>query len=316
MRLLKQFAYFEPNTNSLRLWRYQRGMRPTGTASPRSETRIDGYFAKPSDSAFEANIEKLLADRVENEVHDFLSDLSNRCFVIGDRHKRALTRYIALLFVRCPGRKLAMRTQLAETRRRVGTFLENDDALLKYTVKVSIKEGRPISPESFKRAWTKILSETESDETLQEQFAAMLGRWWEFFDHHLYGGQWNILYSEGERFIIGDNPVVTWKIENGNPSFGVGLHVPGAEVFLPISPTACLQILPAGCARPLITHPTPMQVNEAQVMLMTYRVFAKERLPRIDELVQRKGGVFQIGVNCFLPPRNDEADALRVLKSP
>lgn len=146
MRLLKEFAYLEPKTNSLRLWRYQRGMRASGTASPKSETRIDGYFAKPSDSTFEANIEKVLADQIENEVHDFLSDLNSRLFVFSDRHKRALTRYIALLFVRYPGRKLAMRAQMEETRRRVGAFIENEDAFLKYVVKVSIKEKKPLSP--------------------------------------------------------------------------------------------------------------------------------------------------------------------------
>jgi hypothetical protein len=315
MRLLKEFAYFEPRTKSLRLWRYQRGIAPIGSASPKSETRIDGYFSKPSDSTFEENIEKTLADKVENDVHTFLPDLSNRFFVFSDHHKRALTRYIALLFIRCPGEKLAVRAHIDETRRRVAAFIENEDAFLKYALKVSIKEKQVVSPQAFKRAYNKMLSKTETVDALQEHFADMLDRWKEFFDYHLYLGHWNILHSVGEQFIIGDNPVVTWKMENGNPSFGVGLHVPGAEVFLPVSPTACLQILPAGCTRPIVSRPTPMQVNEAQVMFMTNRVFAKDYLTRIDELVQRKGGAFQIGFNCFLPPRNDEADALRALRS-
>lgn len=282
MRLLKQFAYFEPKTKSLRLWRYQRGMRLAGSASPKSETRIEGYFAKPSDSAFEKNIEKILADEVENEVHDFLSQLTSRLFVFSDHHKRALTRYIALLFVRCPGWKLAVRARMDETRRRLAAFIENEDAFLKYVMKISIKERQPLSPEAFKGAYQRYLSRLETEETLQEQFAQTLDRWKQVFDLHLYRGQWDILYSDGDQFIIGDNAVITWKVENGAPTFGVGLHIPGAEVFLPVSPNACLRILPAGNGRTLISRPTVMQINEAQAMFMTNRVFAKDCVPHID----------------------------------
>jgi hypothetical protein len=252
MRLLKQFAYFEPRTKSPRLWRYERGFAPVGNASPRSESRSDGYFSKPSDPAFETNIEKVLADKIENEVHDLLSILDSRFFVFGERHKRALTRYIALLFIRCPGRKLAVRAHMEETRRRVGAFLDNEEALLKYAVKVSKKEGRQIPVESFRRAWGNALAKEENAESLQEHFADMLDRWKGFFDYHLYRGRWNVLRSEAEPFIIGDNPVVTWKMENGAPSFGVGLQVPGAEVFLPISPKACLQHRPSGAPNMLL----------------------------------------------------------------
>ncbi len=314
MRLLKQFAYFDQKTKSLRLWRYQRGLSPTGDASPKSETRTDGYFRKPSDPAFEANIEKLLADQVENEVHDFLSSISSPLFVFTERHKRALTRYIALLFTRCPGRKLAVRAHMEETRRRVGVFVDNDEALLKYAIKVSIKEGREVSADSFRRAWKRALSSEDTPESLQEQFAETLDRWKEYFDYHLYGGQWNILHSDDlDPFIIGDNPVVTWKLENGSPSYGVGIQVPGAEIFLPVSPKACLHILPAGHPRPIVSRPTASHVNEAQVMFMTRRVYAQSLLPQIDELVQRKGGALQIGVNCFLPRRDDQADVARIL---
>lgn len=315
MRLLKQFAYLEPKTNSLRLWRYQRGMRPAGSASPRSETRIEGYFAKPSDSAFEESIEKLLADKVENEVHDFLPQLASQLFVFSDHHKRALTRYIALLFIRCPGWKLAVRARTDETRRRLEAFIENEDAFLKYVLKISIKEKQPLSPEAFKGAYQKYLSRLETAETLQEQFAQTLDRWKHVFDLHLYRGHWDILYSDGDQFIIGDNAVITWKLEKCAPTFGVGLHVPGAEVFLPVSPNACLRVFPAGSGRTAISRPTVMQINEAQVMFMTNRVFARDYVPQIDELVQQKGGTYQIGFNCFLPPQNDEHDVMRLIRS-
>lgn len=311
--LLKRFAYLEPRTESHRLWRYEIGRKSVGTASPKSETRTEGYFARPSDPRFEESIEKTLADKIENEVHDELVALSSPLFVLSDRHKRALTRYIALLFTRCPGRKLAVRTIMQETRRRLVAFVDNDAAVLQYAVKVSMKERQYISADRFRRTWRKLLSEEEDAESMQEQFAATLDRWKEHFDDHLYHGQWNFIYSADGGFIIGDNPVVTWKMENGQPSFGVGIHVPGAEVFLPISPTACLHLLPAGHPRPFVSRPTPVQVNEAQIMFMTKRVYSQRLMPEINDLVQRKGAVLQMGHNCFLIPRNDEADAARLL---
>jgi len=202
---------------------------------------------------------------------------------------------------------------MEETRRRLAAFLNNEEAFLKYATRVSIKERTPIPLEDFRAVWQKNLSQGETDESLQEQFAAMLDRWKEIFDLHLYGGQWNVLNSQDHPFVIGDNPVVTWKLDGGNLSFGVGIHVPGAEVYVPVSPTACLQILPAGSQRPRVSRPTSQQVNEVQVMFMTRRVYAQSLLPAVDELVQRKGGILRMGVNCFLTPQDDELDFSRIM---
>lgn len=316
MRLLKQFASEDSKTKSLRMWRYERGVKPNGKASPKSETRTDGYFARPSNPSFEEGIEKTLADQIENEVHSQLDFLGSRIFVFSDRNKRSLTKYIALLFMRCPGRKEGVKAHIEETRRRLALLFENEEALLRYTMKVSIKERVPVSVEAFRRAWNKLLATPATAESLQEQFAASLERWTTYFDDHLYHGQWSVLHSEpGDPFVLGDNPVVTWRLDPTGPSFGVGLHQPGAEVFLPVSPTACLRILPSGHPRHVVSRPTAQQINEVQAMFMTRRVYSRTLLPYVDELVQRKGGTLKIGYNCFLPTRNDEADLARMLST-
>jgi hypothetical protein len=70
-KLLKQFAYEDLHTKSLRLFCYQKGL-PPHPISPKRATAFEGYFSDPDNPAKENEIETRLNNEFENAVHCFL----------------------------------------------------------------------------------------------------------------------------------------------------------------------------------------------------------------------------------------------------
>ena len=72
----KAISYADPVTRSLRLWKYSKGKPPYPNVSPKTATRIDGFFANPNDATTETAIETKLAAEVEDPVtNSFLSSM-------------------------------------------------------------------------------------------------------------------------------------------------------------------------------------------------------------------------------------------------
>jgi hypothetical protein len=185
----------------------------------------------------------------------------------------------------------------------VRLFLADDGALLRTSIRFSQKSGLSITPQDIKQGYIRQLATGSVTSAEQESFCDTLGRWASYFDDHLFYGSWNLVHTTPEDpFVIGDNPLITWVLTpNGARNYGAGIEVPGAEVFLPVSPTACLHILPAGHVRRAVSRPRPREVNEGQVLIMTRSVYSERHLSYVDELVQSRGGSLKIGVNCFVP---------------
>lgn len=129
-RLLKQFAYHDPATDSLRLWRYAKGRHPYPKASPKTAARIDGYFADPRNAAIEQRIEEKLAVDVEDPVNQFLANFDDKVWVMSDLQRRQMTRYVNLLFNRCMARRESMKHSQELTAYALQKFLDNKDQLL------------------------------------------------------------------------------------------------------------------------------------------------------------------------------------------
>src|SRR5271157_5845302 len=110
-KLLEQFAYSDPRTKSLRLWRYEKGRAPYWKASPESATRIDGHFSDPRDAEKEAALEAQLAREYEEPVNQFLFRLGDSSLLLTDVYRAQLTRYVTLLFNRSEARRAATRHQ-------------------------------------------------------------------------------------------------------------------------------------------------------------------------------------------------------------
>jgi hypothetical protein len=308
-KLLEQFAYFDNHTKSLRLWRYEKNRPPYPNASPRTATRIDGHFNLPNIAAKEEELERRLAREFEEPVNEFLFQIGDPAFVATDERRRQLTRYVTLLFNRSEARRSATRHLHQVTIHAVNRFLENEQQVLTVAAKWSIDlllsgkvQGSLVSPNVVRVAAQGLLQNYDTESHRQTSYAESVERAMAFFDNTLYGGTWRFLNATAtEPFIISDAPVVTWeRLEQpGLFSYGLGFERPNIEVFLPLSPLICLQILPNVERTRPVQQPTTREVNIAQTAFAGRFCFTNIQSDEIDLLMQQNFGRARLGVTAF-----------------
>jgi hypothetical protein len=78
-----------------------------------------------------------------------------------------------------------------------------------------------------------------------------------------------VLRAEADkRFVTGDAPVVTRERSDDNTlHFVLGFARPNVEVFLPVSPTTCLHVLPRAERSGPLLAPSVFEANMAQAAL-------------------------------------------------
>lgn len=311
-RLLRQFAYDDPVTCSSRLWKYSKGRLPYPNASPKTATRIDGFFANPSDATTEAAIEKKLAAEIEDPVHKFISKFNDPSWTMTDQQRRQMTRYINLLFNRCEARKEGTKHTHQIMERTLERFLGNEVRLITVAAQWSMKaffRGQPLprllTPRDIADAARRVIRQIQTESARQKGFTdlmvtAISGSLTSRADEAMINGEWRIVRTTlDEPFIISDTPVVTWERLTHGFNFGIGFERPNLEVILPVSPFACLHILPAVKRTTIPVTPTVLEINIVQAAFAHHACFANRRSDEIDKIVQENIHKFKIGQNVF-----------------
>jgi len=123
-----------------------------------------------------------------------------------------------------------------------------------------------------------------------------------FVDEGIRNGEWHILRAEPDNpFVLGDAPVVTWeRMQENSFMYGQGFARPNVEVLLPVSPTACLYVLPAVPRNKLVRTPTTDEVNIGQAAFATEYCFSNVLRTEIDALLQPSFGTVRLGINGFV----------------
>jgi hypothetical protein len=307
-RLLKQFAYDDEVTRSLRLWRYTKGRPPYPRASPKTATRVDGYFAVASDADLESRLETRLACEIEDPVNAFLAEFSDQGLILTEAQLQQMTRYISLLFHRCRSRRSAG-SHLQEVKTyALQKFLSNERQLATVAAHWGINACLRglmlplITSEDVANAAGRMLASFSLPSSQQEGFVSGLVGVFSAVDQPMLRGDWSVVRTTAnDPFILSDAPVVTWeRLEGGTLSYGLGFHRPNVEVLLPVSPTACLHILPVvNRSRPSIP-PSVHEINSGQASFAYEACFANQSKQEIDDIVQKCAGNVQFGRNAFM----------------
>ncbi len=304
--LLEQFAFEHIPTKSLRLWRYAKGRKPFSAASPKTATRIDGYFSDPINAQLESQIEARLADEIEHPVHRFIRNLSDPTFALSDIQRRQMTMYIILLFHRSQARRQASKPMNEIMVNAFRSFLDNETQVATVAAHWGInaylsgvKLDRLITPADIVISAERYMRHYESSEAERETFLEGILR--ARFDERIFNGEWRTVHTtHNDPFILSDSPVVTWERLGSRFSYGLGFHRENVELLLPISPTACLHILPAVGRNRTIISPSAGQVNAGQAAFAHRDCFANQFSQEIDSVVQAHISTVQIGRNAFL----------------
>ena len=306
-KLLKQFAYEDSGTKSLRLYCYQKGIPPY-IVSPKSATAFEGYFVDPDDPTKEKKLETRLNEEFENPVHRFLPEVNSPSFVLTDIQRRQMTHYLTLLFWRSMAARDGRKHFEQVTQQAKEQFLSNEVQLLTVTAKWNIDRlfsGRPQrffeTRQDIIQIVNRIAKYFQTERNRQKRFIKSIERWMSEFDNVTYEGQWEFLRTSTDNpYIISDAPIITWnRKDNGTIFYGIGVHEPNVEVFLPISPLTCLHILPNVTRNRNIKQPTVLEVNIAQAAFAHKHCFANIKSNQIDEMMQQEFGKAEIGVKVF-----------------
>jgi len=306
-KLLEQFAYVDPVTRSKRLWRYQKGRAPWPKASPKTATRWDRHFADPANAVKEAELETRLKREFEDPVNEFVELIGFRTFFFTPANIRALTGYITMLFTRSRARRRASQEQADITIEALRSLLTNEKRLSeligKYTMDV-IDRGlavRMVTREEVVAAIENTIAKHSSADEAQRRYVQSVETMMDFADENMLNGHWGILRAEPDKpFVIGDAPVVTWeRSDNNRLHFGLGFARPNVEAFLPVSPTACLHVLPRVERTQPLRAPSVVEVNMAQAALATAHCFTNICSAEIDAVLQARFGLLRIGIEGF-----------------
>jgi uncharacterized protein DUF4238 len=307
-KLLEQFAYDDPVTRSNRLWQYKKERAPWGRASPKSATAWDGQFADPANAAREEQIELRLKQEFEDPVNEFLEMIGYRTFFLDSRRIYLLTGYVRMLFNRSIGRRAASAVY-AQTKVDALRALRKDDEKLSelwaHHTMEAIRVGLPVTEMITKEqviaiTEKQIAEHTRTDEGQRDYIQAM-ETMRAFPDETMLNGEWGIVTTDAAHpFVIGDAPVVTMERTDGNRLyFGLGFARPNVEVFLPVSPTACIHVLPQVPRTRQVMRPSPIEVNMAQAAFATKHCFGNINSPEIDGVLQREFSKVRLGITGF-----------------
>jgi len=320
-KLLDQFAYDDPVTKSRRLYRYEKDRPVLRFASARTATRWDGHFADPTNAEKEEELELRLKREFEDPVNDFLETMGDASFSWTDERVRVLTGYIRMLFNRSRARQVAsgisaktkadaLRTVLRDeqainalTNRHIASIIENG---------LSIPRGRWSPKQDVKQALMRQIAQHTGPDETQRDYIQALETMMSFPDETMLNGGWAILHADPDHpFVIGDAPVVTWERTAHNTLyFGIGFARPNVEVFLPVSPTACICVLPRVERTRKVQRPSPVDVNIAQARFATQHCFTNVCSQELDAILQPHFGKMRMGIDGFNTNHRDASKLL------
>jgi Protein of unknown function (DUF4238) len=319
-KLLEQFAYDDPRTKSKRLWQYHKGFPPWWKASPGRATAWDGHFRHPENATKEEELEFRLKQEFEDPVNQFIETIGDPSFTWTPEKIRLLTGYMRMLFNRTPSRRAASEINAKAKTDGIRVLLKDDrkiDFLTKRMLADVIENGLslprpPWSPRlAVKDALRKQIVQHSGPEEPQRDYIQAIELMMTFPDETMLNGDWTVIYTVPEEpFVIGDAPVVTWERVPNDIRFGIGFAQPNVEVFLPVSPTACICVLPRVARTRPFQPPTMAEVNSAQARFATQHCFSNLYSLELDAILQPHFGKMRMGIDGFSVDHLDASEML------
>ena len=168
-------------------------------------------------------------------------------------------------------------------------------------IRLKIPVTEMITKEQVIAITEKQIAEHTRPDQGQRDYIQALETMMTFPDETMLNGQWGIMTTDAAHpFVIGDAPVVTFeRTERNTLYWGLGFARPNVEVFLPMSPTTCLHILPQVERTRQPWPPSPAEVNIGQAACATKYCFGNVNSPEINTVVQPEFGKMRMGVTGF-----------------
>ena len=282
------------------------------------------------DLAIELELETRLAQEIEQPVNDFMDDVCDLGFVLTDERKLALTRYIFMLFQRSQARRSGQGPMMAVGTHAFNAFLNDPTQLATVAAHWNMEamaQGRRfsdglITPEHVAEAVKRMMRVHNTPDALQRSYVEGIKNQMSHVDPLLRDSEWRwVRTTPDDPFMLADSPVITFaRAVDGKLDYGMGFHEPNVEVALPMSPTACLHLLPAVADHRPAQTPTTREINWGQAGYAFEHCFCNANFAHLDAIMQENGGTFEMGTKTYWLPHenynNHVCDILMGIRKP
>lgn len=213
-----------------------------------------------------------------------------------------------MLFARSIGRQAASEVHAKTKLDALRNLLTNEDRLAQVAhqrTQELIEQGvwltRPVTKRDVRESIKKQIAEHSRPDEAQRDYIQALESMMTFPDESMLNGTWRVITTYAAHpFVIGDAPVVTMERTEGNRLyFGIGFARPNVEVFLPVSPTACIHVLPRVKRTRQVQPPSVVEVNMAEAAFATKHCFGNINNSEIDAVLQPEFGKVRLGITGF-----------------
>jgi len=235
-----------------------------------------------------------------------MSQLADPSFVPTDTQRKALTRYITLLFNRSRAKRDAAPHTWEVKLRILDKFLANEKQVLTVQAQMNLRlmdrrDYRPFFKKDVIKLARKICESPKTESAMQHYYVTSVTGWLSYFDDTIFQGEWRLLSTTPDKpFILSDAPVATWnRVATDRFDYGVGFSEPDVEITLPVSPLTCWHILPKVQRTRRVEMPTVEEVNTAQAAFATRCCFSNIEDSATNDLVQSHISKAKLGVTAF-----------------
>jgi Protein of unknown function (DUF4238) len=278
------------------LWVYERE-KQIRRSSPTNEARQRDYYGLVAEGSRNVEVETWLGN-LENEVAPIIASIVKDRRHVTDAEKELLANFIGTMQGRTPaGRWFAENKvgpltnqiikEAAADSEKFRSFIEEnyhlpeDEGVDLEEVRRDILAGR--GEHLSARQDFKLISIIEVGKMVAEVLLSM---------------NWQTIHSEEhEPFLTSDDPVISHVIdERANLlRFRMGVASPGANIWFPLSRTACLRMTKDSEAGVGQWVPAGIRyLNKMVIMCADRWVYASEQSAKIKSLFDRKGGLANV----------------------
>jgi Protein of unknown function (DUF4238) len=281
---------------------YEKGRPPRASKNLDGECVQRGYFAGASSGESEQEVDERFNIEYEVPFNRILPAIDANLHIFDSKEIREIAaRYVSHIFHRTlalrSGSEALMGGMLSEYR----SIAEDVKRLRGYAAKISVTARRAVALAEVKAALLRSAEQLSTESAAQTQYVNDIDRATCSLASKLVDLRWSTIRSNAlESFVISDTPIVSIaKDRFGKVSYGEGINKSMAEWFLPISHHRVVRISHNVGIAEFADENLVRELNAAQIVTMSSRVYGRHYSQWVDEKVQVYGGIYKFHRDVF-----------------
>jgi hypothetical protein len=261
-----------------------------------------GYFAGASSGEGEQEVDERFNIEYEVPFNRILPAIDANLHIFESKEIRDIAaRYVSHIFHRTLARRSGSEALMGKMLSEYSSIAADPKRLREYTAKISVVARKAVAMAEVKAALLRTAEQMSTESAVQSQYVNDIDRATCSLASKLVDLKWSTIRSSAlESFVISDTPIVSIaKDRFGKVSYGEGISKPMAEWFLPISHHRVIRISHNAGISEFADENLVRELNAAQIVTMSSRVYGRNHSQWVDEKVQTYGGIYKFHRDVF-----------------